>query len=161
VIDKQKKQLPPIYTFNALADGQRMLRQLVTKYQLCPKLCFLQVDGQPCHGLSDYTCKGACEHREDWLEYNTRVDAAIDYMQHILPSYALMDEGKDPSEQSCILIEKGRFYGMGYIPSDASIHSPDDIKTYIQTYPENDYIRSLVHQHADKWPSKKIAFQLI
>jgi DNA polymerase III subunit epsilon len=160
VIDKQKKQLPPIYTFNALADGQRMLRQLISKHQLCPKLCFLQIDGQPCVGLADHTCSGACELREDWPEYNTRVDAAIDYMQQILPSYALVDEGKDPGEQSCILIEKGRFYGMGYIPSDASIHCADDIKTYIQTYPENDYIRTLVHQHADKWPSKKIAFQL-
>ena len=161
IIDTQKKQLPPIYTFNSLGDGQRMLRQLVSKYQLCPKLCFLQVDGQSCIGLEAHTCNGACEQLENWPEYNTRVDAAIDYMQHILPSYALVDEGKDPGEQSCILIEKGRFYGMGYIPSDASIHSPDDIKSYIQTYPENDYIRSLIHQHADKWPSKKIAFQLI
>jgi len=159
VIDKQKKQIPPIYTFNALADGQRMLRQLIAKHQLCPKLCFLQVDAASCTGLADGSCSGACELREDWPEYNTRVDAAIDYMQQILPSYALVDDGNQPGEQSCILMEKGRFYGMGYIPADAQIQHPDDIKTYIQTYPENDYIRSLVHQHADKWPSKKIAFQ--
>ena len=160
IIDKQKKQLPAIYTFNALADGQRMLRQLVAKHQLCPKLCFLQVDAERCIGLADHSCGGACEHHEDWIEYNKRVDAAIEYMQQILPSYALVDAGKDPGEQSCILIEKGRFYGMGYIPSNVSISSADDIKTFIQTYPENDYIRTLVHQHADKWPSKKIPFQL-
>jgi hypothetical protein len=41
--------------------------------------------------------------------------------------------------------ERPVLYGMGYIPSDASIHSPDDIKTYHSNVPENDYIRSLIH----------------
>lgn len=160
VIEKQKKQLQPIYTFNAIYDGQRILRQLVSRFTLCPKLCFLQQAPETCTGLLTDTCRGACELKEDWPEYNNRVDEAIDYMTQILPSYALVDEGKDPGEHSCILIEKGRFYGMGYIPAEVSITSAEAIKTYIQTYPENDYIRSLVHQHADKWPEKKISFQL-
>jgi DNA polymerase-3 subunit epsilon len=47
---------------------------------------------------------------------------------------------------------------MGYVPADAVIRQADDLKTYLTSYPENDYIRGLVYQYVTKRPEKKIEF---
>ena len=53
-------------------------------------------------------------------------------------------------------MEKGKFYGMGYVPSDISVSTVDELKSYITPYSENDYIRGLIYQHATKFPEKKV-----
>lgn len=157
-IDKKKSHLKPLYTFNLLGEGHQLLRKLVAQFQLCPKLCFLQTNDEPCIGVREESCMGACEKREPAESYNERLQMAIDYLEQKLPSFAVVDEGKHAAEQSCILIEKGKFYGMGYLPSDFSIHSIESLKHSITPYPENDYIRGLVYQYAERRPEKKIEF---
>jgi DNA polymerase-3 subunit epsilon len=76
-----------------------------------------------------------------------------------LPSFALVDDGLAEREQSCILIEKGKFYGMGYLPSDTTIYQLDELKNHLTPYPENDYIRGMIFQYAQRFPYKKIALQ--
>ncbi len=41
-IEKKKKNLKALYTFNLLTEGYSLLRNLVNEFELCPKLCFLQ-----------------------------------------------------------------------------------------------------------------------
>jgi DNA polymerase-3 subunit epsilon len=84
------------------------------------------------------------------------VAAAIGSLLESLPSYALLDEGRNPEEKSCILMEQGRLYGMGYLPTEAQLAEPSEIKNFLTRYPENDYMRGLVCQFAEKWPSKRI-----
>jgi exonuclease, DNA polymerase III, epsilon subunit family len=155
-IEKKSKNLQPLYTFNMLMEGHNLLRKLSHQFQLCPRLCFLQADAIPCVGLEDGRCLGACEKKESPGLYNLRVGECIDFLQRELPTFALFDNGIQYNEQSCILIEKGRFYGMGYLPNDISTNSIEDLKSYITPYAENDYIRGLVYQHATKFPAKKI-----
>ncbi len=158
-IDKKKKHLQPLYTFNLLIEGHRLMRKLIAQFSLCSKLCFMQTDHEPCVGLQEGTCLGACEHREPVDEYNARVQAAIAYLEQLLPSFAVVDEGHQSSEQSCILVEKGRFYGMGYVPTDHSIADLDSLKAHLKRYPENDYIRGLIYQYVERYPQKKLAFE--
>jgi DNA polymerase-3 subunit epsilon len=157
-IEKKNKNLPPLYTFNLLAEGHALLRKLVHRFQLCPRLCFLQVDSTECVGIHDGTCAGACEKKEIPDLYNARVNECIIYLSKELPTFALLDYGIQYNEQSCILIEKGRFYGMGYLPSDVTANTIDDLKSYMTLYAENDYIRGLVYQHATKFPHKKMVW---
>jgi DNA polymerase-3 subunit epsilon len=156
-IEKQKKLLRPLYTFNLLADGQRILRKLVKDFTLCPQLCYLEKDFEPCSGLKDHTCNGACRKEESPNDYNLRVQQALTTLDQTLPSFALLDNGQHAAEQSCILIEKGRFYGMGYLPSERFVATMETIKEQLTPYPETDYIRGLVYQFAEKHPEKKIA----
>jgi DNA polymerase-3 subunit epsilon len=148
--------LQPVYTFSLLLEGQNLLRKLVREYRLCPKLCFIQRDNDPCIGLSTQDCDGACEQRESPESYNGRIEAAIAALVKSFPSFTLMDEGRHPDEKSCILVEQGRLYGMGYLPTDVSIGDAEELKNYLTRYPENDYMRGLIYQHAEKWPGKKI-----
>ncbi|MBO9572022.1 MAG: GIY-YIG nuclease family protein, partial [Chitinophagaceae bacterium] len=134
VIDKKKPNLKAYYTFNLLVEGYRVLNQLKTDFQL---------DQQP----------------DDTAEtFNNRVLEAVEYLEKLLPTFAVIDDRHNNDGRSCILIEKGRFYGMGYLPSEAAVYSAEELKSYLQVYPENDYIRGLVYQYVQKRPEKKLVF---
>ena len=155
-IEKRKKLLNPLYTFNLLAEGNNLLRRLVKQFALCPKLCFLQHQGIPCDAHTRGECKGACHSGEDAAGYNERVHACIASLQTGLPTFAIVDAGRRIGERSCILMENGRFYGMGYLPQDATISELDQLKEQLTPYAENDYIRGLIYQFAERQPAKKI-----
>jgi DNA polymerase-3 subunit epsilon len=154
-LEKKKRQLQPLYTFSLLVEGQALLWKLIREWRLCPKLCFIQKGEDTCEGIREQYCNGACEHRETPSAYNKRVEEAIDSLAKSLPSFTVLDEGRHAEEKSCILVEQGRFYGMGYVPVDSPIYDPSALKAYLTRYPENDYIRGLVYQHVERWPSKR------
>ena len=156
VIEKRKKQLAPVYTFSLLMQGQSLLRKLILQFNLCPKLCFVQTDEAPCEAVKSGYCFGACEQNELPELYNKRVLKAIQSLKIELPSFTLIDYGRDATEHSCILMEQGRFYGMGYVPVDSTIIDTEQLKNHLTPYPENDYMRGLIYQHAIRWPNKKM-----
>jgi DNA polymerase-3 subunit epsilon len=155
-IEKKKMHLTAYYSFNGIAEGWQLLRKLVGQFELCPKLSFIERGNENCSGLSDKTCHGACEHEEPASEYNKRLMLALDSLQNILPSFVIRDRGRDSSEESFILIEKGRFYGMGYLDREMQIQDLETLKDRLTAYPENDYMRGLVYSFAEKWPHKSM-----
>jgi DNA polymerase-3 subunit epsilon len=154
-IDKKKKNTPAVYTFELVTEGRQLLGRLVKRFGLCPKLCFIQTDQDKCTALLNDECGGACEQLEDAASYNRKVHTAINSLDQELPTFAVMDEGNTRHEQSCVLIEKGRFYGMGYIANDTHMKDIDSLKPLLTQYPENDYIRGLIYNYVAKRPEKK------
>jgi DNA polymerase III subunit epsilon len=154
-IEKKKQNLPAHYSFNGLAEGWQVLRRLVRQFELCPKLSFLQRGSDSCSGLLDNTCRGACVQKESARDYNQRLTAALQSLHEMLPSFMIRDRGRDSSEESCVLIENGRFYGMGYLDKELQIMNLETLKDRLTAYPENDYMRGLVYTFAEKWPEKK------
>lgn len=152
-IDKNKKQLVPVVTFHRIVEGHEMMRKIIRNYGLCPKLCFMQTDPGTCEGVGEGYCKGACEHKEDAAGYNYRVMEAIGSLQ-TRPSFAIVENGLAANEQSCILVMKGKFYGMGYIPADVQINDMETLQNFLTRYKENNYITNLVHSYAVKYPHK-------
>ena len=118
----------------------------------------MQTAPGPCTGTVDITCLGACEHKEPVDVYNNRVQEALQWLEEWLPTFAVVDAGNERDEHSCILMEKGKFYGMGYIPAGVGITSREELKTYLTQYPENDYIPGLVYQFVERKPNKKKSF---
>jgi DNA polymerase-3 subunit epsilon len=131
-IEKNKKRLTPVHNFHYLVDGHSVLRKLISEFHLCPRLCFMQKDNEPC----GENCSGACEQKEKPRDYNKRVEEAIGSLNSQL-SFAIVDTGINGDDQSCILILNGKFYGMGYLPSYVQITSTEDLKEYLQPYKEN------------------------
>lgn len=161
VLEKHRKQLTPLYTFSLLWEGQNILWKLIRQFELCPRLCFIEKGEGPCEGVKEHYCHGACEHKESPETYNQRVRQAVEGLIKSLPTFTLLDEGRHPEEKSCILVEQGRFYGMGYLPADQawgrenSSVDASELKAFLTQYPENDYMRGLVYQHVEKWPYKR------
>ncbi len=152
LIEKSKQLLPAVANFHYLVDGQAMLRRLVKDFQLCPRLCFIQTD-PACEGIKEGTCTGACEQAEPAADYNARVDAAIASLQDT-PSFAIIEKGLTPDQQSCVLVWQGKFYGMGYISSDEQVTQPEAFLDLVTQYKENLFIRNLVHNYASKNPHR-------
>ena len=166
-IEKKRRHLQPVYSFSMLTEGHTLLWRLIREWNLCPRLCFLRTGEGPCEGVGEHYCNGACEQKEDRALYNERVEQAVRSLVDSLPSFGLLDEGRNPQEKSCILVEQGRFYGMGYLPADAppandrgDLTGIGELKSWLTAYPENEYIRGLVYQHVEKWPAKKIDLRL-
>jgi len=155
-VDKHRKLMTAIYTCNSLLEGRNMLLQLIERFELCPKLCFIQHNNMPCTGINNSRC--ACEGHETPEEYNKKVNTAIDKLNEVLPTFAIRDTGRTDDEHSCILVEKGKFYGMGYISHYFNADNLQQLKTFLTPYPDNDYIKGLVAGYASKFPERKVEF---
>jgi len=148
-IDRKRKHLPGLYTFGLYLEGYNLLKGLVEKFDLDRYLCFI-----------DRTPMG--ERPEIALPepeiYNEKVLTALESLKHFLTTFAIMDDGRDPNEKSVVLMEEGKFYGMGYLKQEETIPSTNELKQYLTMYPESDYIRSLIYSYIGKWPEKKRVF---
>lgn len=155
-IEKKKRNLPSLYSFNLLVEGYNLLKKMIRDFDLCPRLCFLQAEHIKCDSVAESKCTGECENKDFAEEYNRRVLDCIHHLNNELPSFALLDKGFTPEEPSCFLIEKGKFYGMGYLPQDVQVHDLETLKVHLTAYAENDYIRGLIYKHAEQFPFKKV-----
>ena len=156
-IDKYKKDVHALFSFNTLLEGHNLLRMLIREHLLCEKLCYIQHGRAACTAHSEGNCAGACAGKESAAAYNVRVKYAMEALKAMLPSFALIDQGRNEEEHSCLLVEQGKFYGMGYISHHADITEPAMLKSALQPYPSNDYILNMIISHAEAFPQKKIA----
>jgi DNA polymerase-3 subunit epsilon len=152
-IEKNKKQLQPVCTIHNITEGHTILRKIMKQFDLCPKLCFMQTSEDECEGVKEGYCHGACQRKEDPGPYNYRVMEAIESLK-ARPSFVIIENGLHAEEQSCILVVQGKFYGMGYLPTDAQIMEIETLKTFLTPYKENNYISNLVNNYAARFPEK-------
>jgi DNA polymerase-3 subunit epsilon len=141
-VDRVRKHIKPLYTFRTQLEAIQTLQKLVDEYQLCPRMCLEHAAHQLC-SASDNQCQGACEGLEPADSYNQRVTQAIETLVN-QESYAVVDKGLYADEYSCVLIEKGRFYGMGYIPVDTNIMQLEELKQYITPHKDSFYVREVI-----------------
>lgn len=152
-IEKKRKYSNPVYTFHYKVDGYGVLKKLMKEFSLCPKLCFIQTDGEKCIGITDEHCQGACEKTEAPKNYNERVLQAMASITR-KSSYVVLDKGISENEISCIMVDGGSFFGMGYLPKNLETISKQSIQEYIKPYKENSYIRTLLLSHATNFPGQ-------
>ena len=155
-LDKRHKMMDAVYSCNSILEGRNLLLQLIENFELCPKLCFIQNDAKPCTGVNKNQC--ACEGIETPEDYNKKVTTAINTLDKALPTFAIRDTGRTDDEHSCILVEKGKFYGMGYISHYFDASSLQQLKTYLTPYQGNDYIKGLIAGYIGRFPERTILF---
>ena len=80
---------------------------------------------------------------------------AIQHLRDNMPTFVLLEEGRNRDEKSIVMLEAGKFYGMGYIPASTDLSDKNYLKTFLTQYPENDFVRSMVLRHAEDYPQKK------
>lgn len=136
-IDKKRKHTEPVASFALLGDAHRTLWKLVKEFELHPALCFLQKQLYIPSGI-------------DVAVYNEKVKQAIAYLQQSMGTFAIVEPPVTGNQKSCVLVENGKFYGMGLLPHDNDSFDSDHLKTYLTAYPENEMIRTLVKTYAQK-----------
>ena len=144
-IEKKKKHLTPVYTFNLLHEGQVILKKMIDEFGLNEALCFVNKHSQ--QTVADSVS-----------QYNKKVNKAIDALRGQLPTFLISDSENEHDENAhYFLMERGCFIGMGELPRKMiQTENIEIIKTSITCYPDNDYIRGLIYQFAEKHPDKKV-----
>jgi len=146
-IDKKKKNIASLYVFNLLHEGLVLLKNMADEFELNHKLCFLDKTPFEQH---DY------EFLEEPKIYNGKIKRALEALNEKLPTFVVMDDGISEEENLCLLIERGSFWGMGYIPKKLKPTSSIQLKDYLNPYADNDYIRNNIYSFAEAYPHKKI-----
>ncbi len=134
-----------------------ILNQLIRDFDLLPALCSFGSGDQAAH-----TPDGSNTARPTLPApeiYNMRVAEALFQLSEGLPTYAIIDKGRTTDEKSCIWVEKGKFYAMGYIDVYSDLQSLEDIRDSLTRYPANHYITQLISAFAGKYPWKVISVQ--
>jgi len=147
-IDKKRKYYEPLASFNLMTDAHRMLWKIVKEHELHPSLCFL--DKTPV----------ADDAYPEPGHYNNRVQAAVKSLKDQLGTYAIFEEAPfEKKSSSCILVESGKFYGMGLIPDNLNFTRIDYLKPHLTQYPANEVIESMILSYAQKHPAKVLVME--
>lgn len=157
VIGKYTNSPLPIQAFTNRETATNKLYDLVRKFKLCPLLCRLG-SCAVCATLNK-SQNLLCSAQIPFVQYNQKVHQALSYLKDEQTGFYIIDKGRNAQEQSCILVEKGNFYGMGYIDASDSILSIDDLKDRLNQYPGNHYIMQLINSFIDKNPKKVVGLE--
>jgi DNA polymerase-3 subunit epsilon len=143
-IEKIKQTGNPDTVFTSFDEALVVVHNLVSKYNLCQKLCGLYQNHGACFQHSIKQCAGACIGEEPPLLYNSRVKAALSEFHHKWTDMAIFDQGRHEDEVSVVLIENNVFAGFGYIPKDDHIENPDQIRDCITRYGDNRDVQQII-----------------
>ncbi len=146
-IDKKKKHFPALYLFNSFHEGLVLLKKMADSFGLNHKLCY--IDKNP------FVDKDL-ELLDTAFYYNEKVKAALDELQKQLPTFAIVDDGIQKDEKLYLLVERGSFWGMGYLPASKNIDSLYQLKEQLEPYADNDFIRNSIYSFAEAYPNKKL-----
>jgi DNA polymerase-3 subunit epsilon len=146
-IDKKKKLLEPLLSFNVFSDAHRYLWKMVKEFELNPACCFLD------RSVKEVALTDTPEI------YNARVLAAVTKMQSEKGTYAIIENSMICDDVSCILVEKGRFVGMGLLPEKVDPFRIDHIKDHLTVYPENEVLKNMIRSYSDKYPTRVLQLE--
>lgn len=136
-IDNKKKLLQPLLTFGLLSEARNTLWQWVREHNLHPTLCFLDKSNKTLDNLPPVN------------EHNALIKKIIALTKEEKKTYLIKESGSN-----YILVEEGRFYGMGKIYDQDFVTQPQQLKTMLSPYPENEVIRSMIKSYTNRYPMR-------
>lgn len=146
-IDKKKKHFPALYHFNLLHEGLILLKNMIDEFQLDQKLCYMD---------KTVLSERDIEFLDAPVKYNGKVKHALQALEKQLPTFAVVDEGLSKEEKLYLLIERGSFWGMGYLNANEKINELEELKEKIIPYNDNDFIRNSIYAYIAANPEKKM-----
>ncbi|RKS03092.1 exonuclease domain-containing protein [Flavobacterium sp. 102] len=150
-IGKLTKFQSCIEPFNSLYEGINLLKNLAEQFGIDNRFCnYGMVNKGEIFQNADHTELPAVEL------HNEQVTSALDFLLNNRNTFAIVDKGRTKEEHSCIWVEKGHFYGMGYINAETGITTITELKECVTPYKSNNYIMHLIYAYAEKYPNKVI-----
>nr|WP_315222492.1 exonuclease domain-containing protein [uncultured Flavobacterium sp.] len=148
-IGKLSKFQTCIESFNSLYEGINVLRNLAQQFEIDHRFCKYCVATE-----GENILNNTLTDLPDATLHNGKIESAIDFLVSNRPDFAIIDKGRSAEERSCIWVEKGHFYGMGYFTTDVALTDPSEVKNYVTPYRSNQYIMHLIYTYAEKYPGK-------
>lgn len=147
-IGKCGKYDKPLSSFRTESEAKSMLKEVVYEYDLCPRLAGLQpLSSGKCNYIEAVDCKGACEGMESPLEYNSRVQQAIEKSLQNNKTFVIADKIESNSKQAVVYVEKGRYKGYGLLPKEIEVNDIERIKPHLNTAYDDQDMSNLIHAY--------------
>ncbi len=150
-VSKADSRKRSITTFSNRQQAKSYMHRWTEEYSLCQKLMGLDTSAGNCFNYTIKQCFGACISTESPGEYNTRVQKLINNNSFDGQDMIIIDRGRDVDEQSVILIEEGKFKGIGYFNLNHQINNIDILRSIITPMRHNrdaqHIIQSYIRQH--------------
>ncbi len=137
-------EVNPIYTYGSQQEGKEHLTKLCEDNTLCQKLCGLYDTSGACFHYQIHSCKGACICEENHVEYNQRVEEALDNYQFKHQNFFVIDKGRDDDESSVVKVMNGKYVGFGYMGNSELDHSMEILHDCIVNYRDNKEVRRII-----------------
>jgi DNA polymerase III subunit epsilon len=137
----------PLIRFTSKGEAWNFLWEKVREFELCPKLCGLQVAKGLCFNYQTGECKGACMCLEHGSVYNVRVSDAVKSFSGVGSSAAIIGAGRNSDEQSLILVDKGSYCGFGFFQKDVSIKDFESARTFVKKGVETPTVQNLINSY--------------
>ncbi|MEW7290468.1 exonuclease domain-containing protein [Aquimarina sp. 2304DJ70-9] len=126
-----------ITTFSNRQQAKSFMHRWAEEYNLCHKLMGLDTSKGNCFNYTIKQCFGACVFSENPEEYNPRVQLLLHDNSFDSQDMMIIDRGRDIDEQSVILIEEGRFIGIGYFNLNHQVNNIDILRSIITPMEHN------------------------
>ena len=143
-------------TFKNLNRARGVLFRYAEKYSLCLQLLSLDKKGGSCNLHLKKECLGACVGEESPQHYNKRVQQMISDIEFSHPEMVIVDRGRNPEEQSVILIKNKKLIGFGYINLSHQITHPEALRNIIYPMKDSREARHIVKSYLRKHKNLKI-----
>jgi DNA polymerase-3 subunit epsilon len=140
----------PLLSFSSKKEALNYLNIQIERYELCQKLCGLYHSKGACFHFELMSCKGACIGTEPASEYNKRAQRLLETLTFKKENMILFDSGRRLDEFSIVKIENGKYIGFGYVDASESISDPEQVNDYINKYPDNHDVQSILRSYLRK-----------
>ncbi|MES2409930.1 MAG: exonuclease domain-containing protein [Bacteroidota bacterium] len=147
-VGKLSKHQSCIESFSNQYDAITLLRKLAEEFNIDHRFCKYGTAEEEIPRQQDEA------NLPESKPHNQQIENAIDFFQKNRPNFAIIDKGRSADERSCIWVENGHFYGMGYIASDVAFAEVSEIRDFVEPYKSNQYIMQLIYKYAEKFPGK-------
>ena len=148
-VGKIVKNQKCIETFGSIYQATNVLRELAEQFEIDYRFCKYGTGGN-----DDTNYQTALFDLPELQVHNEQVDNATDFYIKSRPTYAIIDQGRTNEEMSCIYVENGHLYGMGYIQKESTILDLNETKNHMERYKSNQYLVQLIDSFRLKNPTK-------
>jgi DNA polymerase III subunit epsilon len=127
----------PLRNFPSFLEAREFLLEKIKQFELCPKLCGLQIAKEECYDYKAGICHGACCEKEKSKKYNERFEKAVENFYDEEHSYIIIDKGRDSNERAVVMVENGKYLGFGFVQNENAVTDFSFVKEQLQYRRDN------------------------
>lgn len=145
-----------LLSFTNRPEGEEFLLKLMSRYQLCQKLCHFHKTGGACFHYHLKLCRGACIGLEPAEIYNRRVGQALGQFDYTYANFLIIGAGRREEERSVVDVEKGVYRGFGFFEPALAGDDIAALKSAVQFREDNQDVRRIIRRYLKSHPGERI-----
>ena len=145
-----------VTTFVNRQQAKSYMHHWTKEYRLCQKFMGLDTGKSNCFNYTIKQCLGACIGDEPAEEYNARVQKLIISNTLQNQNMVIIDRGRDIEEKSFILVEEGRFKGIGYFNLNYQVNNIEILRSITTPMSHNRDAKHIIQSYVRTHKKLKI-----